>query len=168
MLQCHARGIALGPLASFNRWKELGRYVRKGERPSSSACPSLASGPSKPYRCGQHATEDERFTASSSAQLVRAELRRRAMPTCHHARPWDRTRALATLNVTEIPFDLPDGNCQGFARGRSIAVSPIAANPEDDLPRDRPCHHRPHGRGRTYATMSAQPRNLVTGSRGHR
>jgi hypothetical protein len=38
---------------------------------------------------------------------------------------WDRARALATLNVTEIPFDMPDGNCQGFARGRSIAVSPL-------------------------------------------
>lgn len=24
---------------------------------------------------------------------------------------------------------MPDGNCQGFARGRSIAVSPMAANP---------------------------------------
>jgi hypothetical protein len=32
MIQCHARGISLGPLASFNRWKELGRYVRKGEK----------------------------------------------------------------------------------------------------------------------------------------
>ena len=32
MIQCHARGIPLGPLASFNRWKELGRYVRKGEK----------------------------------------------------------------------------------------------------------------------------------------
>ena len=29
-LQCHARGISLGPLASLNRWNELGRYVRKG------------------------------------------------------------------------------------------------------------------------------------------
>jgi hypothetical protein len=32
MIQCHARGIPLGPLASFNRWKELGRHVRKGEK----------------------------------------------------------------------------------------------------------------------------------------
>ena len=32
MLQCGARGIALGPLASFNRWKELGRQREKGRK----------------------------------------------------------------------------------------------------------------------------------------
>src|SRR5262249_55961378 len=26
------RGIALGPIASFNRWKELGRHVKRGEK----------------------------------------------------------------------------------------------------------------------------------------
>src|SRR4029079_4645730 len=32
MMQAHNRGIALGPIASFNRWKELGRYVKRGEK----------------------------------------------------------------------------------------------------------------------------------------
>jgi antirestriction protein ArdC len=30
--QCMQRGITPGPIATFNRWKELGRYVRKGEK----------------------------------------------------------------------------------------------------------------------------------------
>ena len=30
--QCVQRGIEPGPLATFQRWKELGRYVRKGEK----------------------------------------------------------------------------------------------------------------------------------------
>ena len=30
--QCQDRGIAPGPMATFPRWKELGRYVRKGEK----------------------------------------------------------------------------------------------------------------------------------------
>src|SRR5262245_58051038 len=30
--QCLARGIRPGPMATFPRWKELGRYVRKGEK----------------------------------------------------------------------------------------------------------------------------------------
>src|SRR5438093_12985859 len=29
--QCLARGIQPGPMATFPRWKELGRHVRKGE-----------------------------------------------------------------------------------------------------------------------------------------
>ena len=30
--QCLARGLQPGPLATFPRWKELGRHVRRGER----------------------------------------------------------------------------------------------------------------------------------------
>src|SRR6476620_238868 len=32
MMQAKNRGIALGPIASFNRWKELGRHVKRGEK----------------------------------------------------------------------------------------------------------------------------------------
>src|SRR6266516_2406822 len=32
LIQAHRRGIALGPIASFNRWKELGRHVKRGEK----------------------------------------------------------------------------------------------------------------------------------------
>src|SRR5438874_3881178 len=30
--QCLARGIQPGPMATFQRWRELGRHVRRGER----------------------------------------------------------------------------------------------------------------------------------------
>ena len=32
MFQCHVRGIPPGPLATYSKWKELGRHVRKGEK----------------------------------------------------------------------------------------------------------------------------------------
>src|SRR5262245_54635097 len=32
LMQASRCGIALGPIASFNRWKELGRYVKRGEK----------------------------------------------------------------------------------------------------------------------------------------
>ena len=32
MFQCSARGLHPGPIATFPRWKELGRHVRRGER----------------------------------------------------------------------------------------------------------------------------------------
>src|SRR3989442_13984971 len=32
LIQANRRGIPLGPIASFNRWKELGRYVKRGEK----------------------------------------------------------------------------------------------------------------------------------------
>jgi hypothetical protein len=42
---------------------------------------------------------------------------------------WHQTRALETLGVVEEPFTMTDGNCQGYARQRSIAVSPLAELP---------------------------------------
>src|SRR4051812_4528475 len=30
--QCAARGIQPGPMATFPRWRELGRHVRRGEK----------------------------------------------------------------------------------------------------------------------------------------
>jgi hypothetical protein len=38
---------------------------------------------------------------------------------------WDKDCALAALAIQEIPFDLLNGNVMGFARGRSIAISPL-------------------------------------------
>src|SRR5437867_9222603 len=32
LIQADHRGIPLGPIASFNRWKELGRHVKRGEK----------------------------------------------------------------------------------------------------------------------------------------
>ena len=39
---------------------------------------------------------------------------------------WDAVQALATLNIERIDFDSTDGNCQGFARKRQIAINPVA------------------------------------------
>src|SRR5215467_5416883 len=32
LIQANRRGIPLGPIASFNRWKELRRHVKRGEK----------------------------------------------------------------------------------------------------------------------------------------
>jgi Zn-dependent peptidase ImmA (M78 family) len=42
---------------------------------------------------------------------------------------WDKSQALTTLSIVEIPFDHLDGNCLGFARDRSIAINPVNSLP---------------------------------------
>jgi hypothetical protein len=54
------------------------------------------------------------------SQTDGAEFRMPAIPA------WDRARALQTLNVEEIPFEMLNGNCQGYAKGRQIAINPVA------------------------------------------
>jgi hypothetical protein len=61
------------------------------------------------------------------AQTDGAELPPMAPPS------WDKARALIALNVTEIPFDLVDGNVMGYARGREVAISPVNPRPHKTL-----------------------------------
>ncbi len=73
---------------------------------------------------------------------------------------WDRDRALATLQIAEVPFDHLDGNCFGFARERSIAINPL--NP---LPHKTVFHEAAHVLlGHTSEGIQADsdltPRNL--------
>ena len=121
--QCLARGIQPGPMATYPRWQELGRYVRKGEK-ALTLCQPITT---KREADGVDGAEEPdivvRFTYRSKwfvlAQTDGAELPPVPTPT------WDAARALSALNVTEAPFDATNGNVMGFARGRSIAVSPI-------------------------------------------
>ena len=45
--QCADRGLQPGPMATYPRWKALGRQVKKGEQ---AICPSRSSG-SRPRPC---------------------------------------------------------------------------------------------------------------------
>ncbi len=42
---------------------------------------------------------------------------------------WDRSKALSTLSISEVPFEHMDGNCMGYARRREIAISPLNQMP---------------------------------------
>jgi antirestriction protein ArdC len=125
--QCIQRGIQPGPIATFQRWKELGRHVRKGEKAITLCRPVTV----KRERIADDGTEET--TAATwfvyrpnwfvLAQTDGQPLSEPPTPT------WDAQRALAALNVTEVPFDHTDGNCLGFARERSIAINPVNPMP---------------------------------------
>jgi antirestriction protein ArdC len=126
MFQCHGRGIPLGPLASFNRWKELGRHVMKGQK-AIELCMPITCKRTIETEAGEEQATFTRFVFRRNwfvlAQTDGQPYEPETLPN------WSRGRALEALNVTEIPFEMLDGNCQGYAKARSIAVSPIAANP---------------------------------------
>ena len=51
LMQCNARGLQPGPIATFMRWKELGRHVRKGEKALTLCVPVSCK--------AKHTTRDE-------------------------------------------------------------------------------------------------------------
>src|SRR5439155_20468790 len=131
LIQANNRGIHLGPIASFNRWKELGRYVKKGQKAIELCMPVTVKRTVKETGPDGNDVETEvpfkRFVFRRNwfmlSQTDGAEYQMPAIPA------WDRGRALATLNVEEIPFEMLNGNCQGCAKGRQIAINPLAQMP---------------------------------------
>jgi len=125
--QCVQRGIAPGPIATFMGWKEKGRYVRKGEKALTLCMPVTVKRKADDVDADDQPEMFTRFVYRPHWFVV---SQTDGQPLAAVALPaWDRSRALEALNVTEEPFAMLDGNCQGYARQRTIAVSPIAAMP---------------------------------------
>jgi hypothetical protein len=131
-MQCTERGLAPGPIATFMRWKEKGRYVRKGEKAIVLCMPVTCKRRTENPSVSDDGGDDKpdtftRFVYRPNwfvlAQTDGQDIEPLAIPE------WDRIRALDTLGVVEQPFTGMDGNCQGYARERSIAISPVAELP---------------------------------------
>lgn len=112
------------PCASFKVWKSLGRTPVKGGG-------RYILHPKKFTKTddetGEKVTFIARFSAKRTAfplsQTVGEDLEWPEFPE------WDLEKALGELNITRIPFDMIDGNTQGYSVGRSYALNPVARFP---------------------------------------
>jgi antirestriction factor ArdC-like protein len=134
MMQCKLRGLPLGPINTFPGWKALGRGVKHGERALTLCMPITLKRRERETDHKNDSTEEGTFTSFVFkrrwfvlSQTEGEEFTTPAVPE------WNGERALATLNIELIPFDLTDGNCQGFARKRQLAISPVAQLPHKTL-----------------------------------
>jgi antirestriction protein ArdC len=158
LAQCTARGIQPGPIATFPKWKELNRYVRKGEKAITLCQPITVK-----HSDGDDDTSETRaFTRFVYRPNWFVLAQTDGQPVSEQPTPtWDRVRALKLLDVIEVPFDSVNGNVMGFARGRSIAISPL--NP---LPYKTTFHELAHvllghtGEGSELNDGELPPRNL--------
>ncbi|SRR5258707_8295886 len=125
MAQCEQRQIQIGPIASFMSWKDKGRHVRKGEKALVLCMPVTCKA-----RKAEETDDDATFTRFvyrpnwfTLAQTDGENIPLMIVPD------WDAVTALRVLDIAEVPFEHLDGNCQGYAIGRTIAVSPVAEMP---------------------------------------
>jgi len=61
LFQCFERGIQPGPLATFPKWKELGRYVKKGSK-AITLCMPLTCKRTKTVQQDDGAEQEEEFS----------------------------------------------------------------------------------------------------------
>jgi len=120
LFQCAARGIQPGPIATYPKWQECGRHVKRGEKAIVLCQPFTVKDEPKDEPRIIFAWRPKWFVLS---QTEGAEFAAPSLPE------WNRERALTALEVSEIPFTEMDGNVQGYATGKSVAINPVAALP---------------------------------------
>lgn len=129
MFQACTRGLEVGPIATYTRWQELGRQVRKGER-AIELC--------MPVTCKRKVASDDADAPETEVAFRRFIFKKNwflltqtdGEPFVAPALPeWSRARALEVLQIAEVPFQHTNGNVQGYAKGREIAINPVAQLP---------------------------------------
>jgi antirestriction protein ArdC len=121
LVQCEQRGIEPGPIATYPAWQEKGRHVRKGERALTLCMPLTHKNREQP---------DESYTTFAYKPRWFVLAQTEGEPITHPDPPaWSKAEALAALDITEIAFAHTDGNTQGYAKDRTIAINPLAAIP---------------------------------------
>jgi len=126
LAQCHLRGLTPGPISTYRGWQEKGRQVRKGEKAIILCRPVTRSFENEQ---GEEKTITTGFIERPFwfvlSQTDGEPIEFPPTPA------WDRSRALAALDIREVPFTDFDGNTLGYARGREIAISPLSPMPHD-------------------------------------
>jgi antirestriction protein ArdC len=135
IIQCWRRGIDPGPIASYQRWKELGRHVKKGERAIALIMPvTVKARPTDGEANGQESDQGGRRTIFVLKRNWFVLSQTEGEPYTPEPVPdWDKDRALEILGIHEEPFMKLDGNVQGYAKEETVAVSPMAALPHKTL-----------------------------------
>jgi len=133
--QCLSRKIEPGPLNSYRGWVALNRQVRKREKGLSLCMPvtykkrvtSKSAPETTEGSVDSHEETQQRFVFRNYwfvlAQTDGETPYEQPIPG------FDLCAALQTLGITRTPFDEINGNVQGFAHQREIAISPIAQLP---------------------------------------
>ena len=128
--QCAGRGIELGPIATFKKWQSLGRCVKKGEKAIQLCMPVTIA---KKDEQGEKTGDAFQLFVLKNNWFVLSQTEGEDFQHEEASHEWDRALALASLDVTEIAFSMTDGNCQGYATARNVAVNPVAMFPHKTL-----------------------------------
>jgi antirestriction protein ArdC len=133
--QCISRRIEPGPLNSYRGWVALKRQVRSGEK-GLCLCMPVTYKKRVTGKSALETTERDEDNHEETRQrfvyrnywFVLAQTEGET-PYEQPVPGFDLDAALQTLGITRTPFDEINGNVQGFAHQREIAISPIAQLP---------------------------------------
>ncbi|TFD15497.1 hypothetical protein E3T26_06865 [Cryobacterium sp. TMT1-21] len=115
---------ATGPVASYKKWTELGRQVRRGSKAMAVQVPLIYKEANKD---GVLENQVKGFKWVNSVFEL-ADTDGDELPP-YEPPEWSRERAMGTLGIQQVAFESMNGNSQGHSRGNEVAINPVAAYP---------------------------------------
>lgn len=115
---------ATSPVASYQRWKDMGRQVRRGEKGMTIVRPINV-------KVGEDDDGQDvrilRFKEVRGAfQYTQTEGEEIEMPEVPE---WSVERMLGNLGITQVAYESIEGNSQGHSYDRNFALNPVAVYP---------------------------------------
>ncbi|WP_454688219.1 ArdC-like ssDNA-binding domain-containing protein [Achromobacter aloeverae] len=135
-LQLAQMQLPLSPIATYKRWTQLGRHLKRGARGIALCMPVTKTIKSEPPRSSAE-SDTEEITKTIRIFLLRRnwfsldQTEGAAFAPQRSTPEWNADRALAAMGIAEVPFEYLDGNCQGYAvcGAMEIAINPLAPLP---------------------------------------
>jgi hypothetical protein len=156
MFQCAARSIEPGPINTYVGWQSLNRQVKKGSKAIELCMPLTRKITDE--STGESATVATNFVWKPRWFVLSQTDGEPVEPIT--SPEWNKERALLALGITEKPFDSTDGNVQGFAQGREVAINPIAAMPYKTLLHELAHIELGHTAESNFTDSETTPRSL--------
>src|ERR1044072_3451575 len=156
IVQCCQRKLEAGPINTYPGWQKLNRQVKKGEKAIWLCMPLTRKIKDK------EGDKDQTIIATfvwKPFWFVLSQTNGEPVPM-PEIPAWNKERALAALEIQEIAFTETNGNVQGYARKREIAISPIAAMPHKTLLHELAHIELGHTLESDFSDSEITPRNL--------
>lgn len=122
----YMQGIEPQPVATYKRWQEVGRQVVRGAKARNVLRPITV-------KLRDELDDDGNPKTMTRFKLVRAifplsDTEGEPLPPIETP-DWSLGRALDAMSITRVPFRMFNGNVQGYASGRELAISEVSTDP---------------------------------------
>jgi len=161
LVQCQLRGLEPGPINTFPGWQALGRTVKRGERALILCMPitrRVRDEESQDSESESHDCTFRSFMYKPRWFVISQTVGDECTPPC--LPEWNVDQALAALQIEQISFTHTDGNCQGYAQQRQIAINPVAQLPHKTLFHEAAHVILGHTTEADFADTERTPKNL--------
>lgn len=121
------QGVTPQPVATYKRWSELNRQVKRGSKAREIIRPITITLKDQLDDQGQ----PKKITKFKPVKAIFPIEDTEGEPLPEIELPeWSRSRAIGTLALREVPFELFDAGVAGYSVNRDIAINPTALHPE--------------------------------------